>query len=82
MARCLRCKAGNEWIEGHVKPEVRSNDLLSVPCGLTKRDTIEDALKRADQLASSTSYSGMMTANKDLRRIVLLAYEYRKLKGR
>ena len=21
MARCLRCKAGNEWIEGDVKPE-------------------------------------------------------------
>ncbi len=21
MARCLRCKAGNEWIEGDVKPK-------------------------------------------------------------
>ena len=29
MAKCLRCKAGNEWIEGDVKPEVRSDDLLS-----------------------------------------------------
>lgn len=24
MARCLRCKAGNEWIEGDVKDEPRA----------------------------------------------------------
>jgi hypothetical protein len=30
MARCLRCKAGNEWIEGEVKPEVRSNVVVNL----------------------------------------------------
>lgn len=23
MARCLRCRAGNEWIEGNVPPKIR-----------------------------------------------------------
>lgn len=29
MPRCLRCKAGSEWIEGDVKKEALSNDLLN-----------------------------------------------------
>lgn len=51
------------------------------PCGLRKTDTLEDALKRADSLAGPTHHSGIMTVNKDARRIVLLVYEYRKLKA-
>lgn len=53
------------------------------PSGLNESDTIDDALKRADYLSDpcGSIYSGMMNNNKDLRRIVLLAREYRKLKG-
>ncbi len=29
MARCLRCKAGNEWIEGDVKPALRAAPSLT-----------------------------------------------------
>jgi len=52
------------------------------PCGLNKQDTLEDAIKRADELAppDGSSHTGMMCDNKDLRRIVLLVKEYRKLK--
>lgn len=52
------------------------------PSGLNKNDTIEDALRRADELSNpdGSSYSGMMLDRKDLRRIVLFAREYRKLK--
>ena len=50
------------------------------PSGLHSTDTLDDALKRADSLARPGSYSGLLCSNKDLRRIVLLAYEYRKLK--
>jgi len=51
------------------------------PSGLYKTDTLGDAIRRADQLAepNGSSYSGMLTTNKDLRRIVLLTREYRKL---
>lgn len=49
------------------------------PCGLSKSDTIEDALRRADQMATPKQHSGAMCSNKDLRRIVLLAYEHRRL---
>ena len=55
---------------------------MKKPCGLTKQDTLEDAFKRADGLATDHSYSGLIVSNKDLRRIVLLVYEYRKLKER
>jgi len=51
---------------------------MEKPCGLNKKDTLEDALSRADSLATGFSYSGQMVINKDLRRIVLLAWEYRK----
>ena len=56
--------------------------VVGEPVGLNKFDTIEDALKRADSLSDpdGKSYSGMMTERKDLRRIVLLTREYRKLK--
>lgn len=54
--------------------------MILKPAGLTYKDTIEEALKRADSLSSPISYSAMMLDRKDLRRIVLLAYEYRKLK--
>jgi hypothetical protein len=56
-------------------------DALVMPCGLSETDTLEDAIKRADSLAGPTSYSGMMTTKKDLRRIVLLVYELRKLQA-
>ena len=51
------------------------------PSGLEKNDTLEDALKRAGELASpnGSSYSGMILDRKDLRRIVLLVREYRNL---
>ncbi|MCK5616295.1 hypothetical protein KAR91_81285 [Candidatus Pacearchaeota archaeon] len=51
------------------------------PSGLNKNDTIEDALRRADELSSpnGSRYSGMMLHRKDLRRIVLLSREYRRL---
>lgn len=50
------------------------------PTGLQRSDTIDDALARADSLSGPGSYSGQMLHNKDLRRLVLLAWEYRKLK--
>lgn len=50
-----------------------------MPCGLSEKDTIEDALKRADSLAGADWHSGSLCDRKDLRRIVLLAHEYRKL---
>lgn len=51
------------------------------PSGLCKNDTLEDALSRADELSNPNggSYSGTMLDRKDLRRIVLLAKEYRNL---
>ena len=49
------------------------------PGGLNDNDTIEDALQCADDLAGVDWHSGSMCDRKDLRRIVLLAYEYRKL---
>ena len=52
------------------------------PCGLMLTDTLDDAIKRADELASPTSHSGSLLHSKDLRRIVLLVYEYRKLWNR
>lgn len=52
---------------------------MKKPNGLRKQDTIEDALRRADRLAGENRHSGQLCNNKDLRRIVLLAYEYRKL---
>jgi len=60
---------------------VWENDLHGIkkPCGLTKKDTLDDAMERADKLASPTHHCGTMVSNKDLRRIVLLVYEYRKL---
>jgi len=55
------------------------NDTNVRPLGLEKSDTLEDALKRADQLSKGTSYSAILIHRKDLRRIVLLAHEYRRL---
>ena len=53
---------------------------INSPCGLQKTDTVQDAMCRADILAApdGRSYSGMMTTNKDLRRIVLLVRELRE----
>lgn len=34
MARCLRCKAGNEWIEGDVKPEPAG--MVCIPLDLAQ----------------------------------------------
>lgn len=53
------------------------------PLGLCPQDTLEDALKRADDLSApdGSKHSGMLCERKDLRRIVLLAKEYRKLKS-
>lgn len=65
--------------KGHA---VKSNSNgLVMPCGLRESDTLEDAIKRADSLASPTRYSGTMIHNKDQRRIVRLAYELRKLQA-
>ena len=52
------------------------------PSGLYETDTLDDALKRADQLSSPEGgcFSGMMLDRKDLRRIVLLTREYRRMK--
>ena len=52
------------------------------PSGINSKDTLVDALKRADQLSDPNGgqYSGMMCDRKDLRRIVLLAREYRRMK--
>ena len=53
------------------------------PGGLNSWDTLEDTFKRADKLAppDGRSHSGKMFSNKDLRRIVLLVREYRKLEA-
>lgn len=51
---------------------------MEKPRGIEK-ETIEDVLKRADKLAGADWHSGLLCANKDLRRIVLIAFEYRKL---
>ena len=54
------------------------NRLKTRPCGLCDTDTLVDAFNRADCVSGENSYSGTMTTNKDLRRVVLLAYELRK----
>lgn len=53
---------------------------MNKPLGLHNNDTIEDAFKRADELSGVDFFSGMLCSRKDLRRIVLLTYEYKKLK--
>jgi len=57
------------------------SEMITKPVGLTPRDTLEDALARADRMSDgSNHFSGMLLERTDLRRIVLLAWEYRKLK--
>ncbi len=80
----------DEWCERLHKDHRVNKQLLELkarakvtvpdecPTGLAPLDTLEDALKRADSLATPTQHSGQLCSNKDLRRIVLLAYEYRK----
>jgi len=52
---------------------------MKEPLGISSKDSIEDALDRASKLSSETSFSGTMVIEKDQRRIVRLAYEYKKL---
>jgi hypothetical protein len=59
-----------------------SEKLKPCPSGLYSTDTLEDSLKRADNLARPYRHSGMLCDRKDLRRIVLLAYEYRKIESK
>lgn len=49
MARCLRCKAGNEWIEGDVKPK-------SHPAPLTQERVREIAEQAFDNIIGKTGY--------------------------
>lgn len=56
MARCLRCKAGNEWIEGNVKPERKSEvDMTYIlkfnEEGAVKREEHTDRVKLDDRIA-------------------------------
>ena len=55
--------------------------IKNKPLGLEKTDSIENCLKRADELSDPNGswYSGVMVYDKDARRIVLLAREYRRL---
>lgn len=55
--------------------------FINSPSGLTPDDNLEDALLRADELASpdGSRYSAVMLTNRDARRIVVLAREYRTL---
>ena len=39
MARCLRCKAGNEWIEGNVPPKIRDGAVW-LPLTKAQADTL------------------------------------------
>lgn len=50
MARCLRCKAGNEWIEGDVKPEsVTTTDIVLVcRSGVAKTFPFDDLAVTSD----------------------------------
>lgn len=50
----------------------RNNDFIKPSC-LGHKDNIDNCIKRAFQLSSYGSYSGMLCENKDLRRIVLMA---------
>lgn len=52
---------------------------MKKPLGISEKDTIEDALERASWLSSETCFSGTMVTEKDQRRVVRLAYEYKKL---
>ncbi len=58
MARCLRCKAGNEWIEGEVKPEVRSNDLLFAAIEQHSIDMHQASLRPCDTCRKMTAALG------------------------
>jgi hypothetical protein len=49
------------------------------PLGLEPQDSLSDCFERADRLSRGNSYSAMMCHSKDLRRIVLLVHEVRKL---
>ena len=65
-----------------VPPEAdrEAENLKNKPCGLQPNDSVEDAIKRADDLSGDGWHRGEMTNNQDLRRIVLLAYEVRILR--
>ena len=52
---------------------------MKEPLGISSKDSIEDALDRASKLSLETSFSATMVSEKDQRRIVRLAYEYKKL---
>jgi hypothetical protein len=52
---------------------------MKEPLGISSKDSIEDALDRASKLSSETSFSATMMSEKDQRRLVRLAYEYKKL---
>lgn len=41
MAKCLRCGAGNEWLQGEVKPEPDAAPAVSPPAG--ERDVEAEA---------------------------------------
>lgn len=52
---------------------------MKEPLGISAKDSLEDAMDRASKLSSDTSFSGTMVVEKDQRRIVRLAFEYKKL---
>lgn len=52
---------------------------MKEPLGISAKDSLEDAIDRASKLSSDTSFSGTMVTEKDQRRVVRLAYEYKKL---
>ena len=51
---------------------------FKMPNGLSVYDSLNDCIMRADSLSNEIGHSGLLTSNKDLRRIVLLVWEYRK----
>ncbi|MFA7709511.1 MAG: hypothetical protein WCY30_00225 [Candidatus Neomarinimicrobiota bacterium] len=48
MAKCLRCGAGNEWIQGRIKKELMNN--ITIPKELEKYGVIDAELIRVKQI--------------------------------
>ena len=65
------------------KPNIMEPKTVNNPAGIYETDTLEDCFKRSDELSppDGSSHSGMMCDRKDLRRIVLLTREVRRLQN-
>ena len=62
MAKCLKCGAGNEWIEGDVRGALRSESSARPTCSTATpwppRDAVEKLVEATDILLDLHNYDG------------------------